>query len=52
MGLTTTNAQKTTACNMNILQQISVTGNLIKQVPKKDFAKFLGIINPFTCIKQ
>jgi len=27
---------------MNTLQQISVTGNLIEQVPNSDFAKFLG----------
>ena len=27
---------------MNILQQISVTGNLIEQVPNSDFSNFLG----------
>ena len=36
------NPKTTTAYNMNILQQISVTGNLIEQVPNSDFSNFLG----------
>jgi hypothetical protein len=36
------NSKTTIAYNMNILQQISVTGNLIEQVPNSDFSNFLG----------